>query len=98
VTVWPRLLSSAAAASPAGPEPTTATFLPVRYSGCTGTTQPSSKAWSMIDCSICLIVTASSLMSSTHAASHGAGQMRPVNSGKLFVACSASMASRQRPR
>ena len=30
VTVWPALLSCAAQASPAGPEPTTATFLPVR--------------------------------------------------------------------
>jgi hypothetical protein len=30
VTVWPRLLSSAAAAMPAGPDPTTATVLPVR--------------------------------------------------------------------
>ena len=33
-----------------------------------------------------LIVTGGSLMPSTHAASQGAGQMRPVNSGKLFVA------------
>ena len=30
VTLWPALLSWAAAESPAGPEPTTATFLPVR--------------------------------------------------------------------
>src|SRR4051794_17712850 len=37
-------------------------------------------------------------MSSTHAASHGAGQMRPVNSGKLFVASAIVFASRQRPR
>ena len=46
--------------------------------------------------SICLIVTGGSLMPSTHAASHGAGQMRPVNSGKLLVACSARIASFQR--
>ena len=40
----------------------------------------------MIAFSICLIVTASpSLISSTHAASHGAGHSRPVNSGKLLV-------------
>ena len=32
------------------------------------------------------------------AASHGAGQSRPVNSGKLFVACSRSIAVRQRSR
>ena len=33
VTVWPAALSCAAAARPAGPEPMTATFLPVRDSG-----------------------------------------------------------------
>ena len=80
------MFSCAAAASPAGPEPTTAAVLPVRNAGGSGLIQPSSNARSTIDCSICLIVTASSLMSSTHADSHGAGQMRPVNSGKLFVA------------
>src|SRR4051794_10794703 len=98
VTVWPILLSSAAAASPAGPEPTTATRRPVRNGGGSGVTQPSANARSAIDCSICLIVTASSLMSSTQAASHGAGHTRPVNSGKLLVAWRASMASCQRSR
>src|SRR4051812_36691482 len=83
---------------PAGPEPITATLRPLRNDGGSGLTQPFSNAWSMMRCSICLIVTASSLMSRTHAASHGAGQMRPVNSGKLLVACSASMALRQRSR
>jgi hypothetical protein len=40
----------------------------------------------MIAFSICLIVTAlPSLISSTHAASQGAGHNRPVNSGKLLV-------------
>ena len=52
----------------------------------------------MIPSSICLIVTGSSLMSSTQADSHGAGQIRPVNSGKLLVAWSWSIASRQRSR
>jgi hypothetical protein len=53
----------------------------------------------MIAFSICLIVTASpSRISSTQDASHGAGHRRPVNSGKLFVACSWRIASRQRPR
>ena len=48
----------------------------------------------MIAFSICLIVTASpSRISSTHAASHGAGHRRPVNSGKLLVACSCAIAS-----
>ena len=55
-----------------------------------GTTQPSANARSMIELSICLIVTASpSLISSTQAASHGAGQRRPVNSGKLLVSAAA---------
>ena len=34
-------------------------------------------------------------MPSTHEASQGAGQIRPVNSGKLFVDESMSYASRQ---
>ena len=52
----------------------------------------------MVDTSICLMVTAGWLMPSTHADSHGAGHNRPVNSGKLFVACSRSIASRSSPR
>ena len=52
----------------------------------------------MIPHSICLIVTGSSLIASTHDASHGAGQIRPVNSGKLFVSCRRSIAVRQSPR
>ena len=52
----------------------------------------------MISTSTCLIVTGSWLMPSTHAASHGAGHSRPVNSGKLLVACRRSIASRQRSR
>ena len=64
-----------------------------RGRGC-GATQPSSQARLMIAFSICLIVTASpSRISSTHAASHGAGHSRPVNSGKLLVACSCAIAS-----
>ncbi len=51
----------------------------------------------MIAYSIDLIVTGWSLMLSVQAASHGAGQMRPVNSGKLFVECRTSSASRQLP-
>src|SRR5438093_45020 len=73
----------------------TATLLPVRTAGGRGATQPSSKARSTIDSSIALIVTGSSLISSTHEPSHGAGQRRPVHSGKLFVACRRSIASRQ---
>jgi hypothetical protein len=63
--------------------------------GFTGSIQPSVNARSMISTSTCLIATGSWLMPSTHADSHGAGQRRPVNSGKLLVACSRSTASRQ---
>ena len=84
---------------PAGPEPTTATERPVSRRGGCGATQPSSQARLMIEFSICLIVTASpSRISSTQAASHGAGHRRPVNSGKLFVACSCAIASSKRSR
>ncbi|HVM69138.1 MAG TPA: hypothetical protein VM204_04800 [Gaiellaceae bacterium] len=66
--------------------------------GC-GAIQPSSQARFTIETSICLIVTAlPSSSSSTHAASHGAGQRRPVSSGKLFVRWSCSLAARQRSR
>ncbi len=66
--------------------------------GC-GTIQPSSQARLTIESSTCLIDTAfPSSISSTHAASHGAGQSRPVNSGKLFVRCNCAIASCQRSR
>jgi hypothetical protein len=42
--------------------------------------------------SIDLMVTGWSMMLSVQAASHGAGQMRPVNSGKLLVVWSMSSA------
>ena len=42
-------------------------------------------------------ITVEEQVESTHEASQGAGQMRPVNSGKLLVACSAASASCQRP-
>src|SRR5262245_18026258 len=96
VTACPARVSCCAAARPAGPLPTTATRLPVAFAGTTGTTQPSSNARSTISTSICLIVTGGSLMPSTHAASQGAGHRRPVNSGKLFVACNRSLAPCQR--
>jgi hypothetical protein len=60
----------------------------VRADGALNAASPSSafaNAWSMMLCSISLIVTGFSLMFRTHASSHGAGQTRPVNSGKLFV-------------
>ena len=66
--------------------------------GGSGTTQPSSQPWSMMAHSMFLMVTGGLLMPSTHEPSHGAGQTRPVNSGKLFVLCSRSSASFHRPR
>ena len=87
VTQWPILLSSSAAAKPAGPEPTMAIFLPVRYSTMCGCIQPSSKPRSIIVCSIFLMVTAGLLIPSTQEPSQGAGQTLPVNSGKLLVLC-----------
>ena len=96
VTVWPARLSCCAAARPAGPEPMTATLRPVRICGDSGSIQPSSQPRSAMAFSMLLIVTGSSLMPRTQAASQGAGQMRPVNSGKLLVECSWRSASFQR--
>ena len=98
VTLWPARLSCAAAASPAGPEPMTATFFQVRAVGGSGAIQPSSNARSTIASSIDLIVTGSLLMPSTHDPSHGAGHSSPVNSGKLLVWCSRSIAARHESR
>src|SRR5581483_3416161 len=97
-TSWPARVSCWAAASPDGPEPMTATRLPVVVTGATGSTHPASHAVSTMVTSTCLMVTGSSLMPSTHADSHGAGHRRPVNSGKLLVACSRSLASCQSSR
>ena len=97
VTLWPDLFSCAAAARPAGPEPTTATVLPLRDSGGCGLTQPFSKPLSMMAFSMFLMVTGGSVEPSTQDPSQGAGQTRPVNSGKLFVLCRRSSASSQRP-
>ena len=52
----------------------------------------------MIATSTFLIVTGSWLMPSTQEVSHGAGHSRPVNSGKLLVACSRSIAPSQSSR
>ncbi len=76
----------------------TATVLPESHSGGWGRTNPDSQALSMIATSTFLMVTGSWLMPSTQAVSHGAGHRRPVNSGKLLVACSRSIAPSQSPR
>ena len=79
---------------PAGPEPTTATVLPVFLAATTGWIQPSSQARSTIWHSMVLMVTGLSMMFRVQLASQGAGQMRPVNSGKLLVECKVSDAVR----
>ena len=98
VTSWPLLLSFSAAARPDGPEPITATFFPVRTLGGSALIRPFSKAYSIIPYSFSLIVTGSSLSPHVHAASHGAGHTRDVNSGKLFVFKSLSSALSIFPR
>ena len=52
--------------------------------GGSGRIQPSANPRSTMLFSICLIVTAGSLIPSTHAASHGAGQMRPGKFGEII--------------
>ena len=98
VTRCPARVSCCAQARPAGPEPMTATDLPDRLPGGRGRTTPPCHAWSAMAASTFLIVTAGWLMESTQAVSHGAGQSRPVNSGKLLVACSRSLAAAQSSR
>ena len=56
---------------PAGPEPITATRLPVFIAGSSGATQPSSNPRSAIAASIVLIVTGCSIRFSVQDASHG---------------------------
>ena len=92
VTACPARASCCAAAMPAGPEPTTATRLPLRRAGSCGTIQPSCHPRSTMAHSIDLMVTGASWMFSVQLASQGAGQMRPVNSGKLLVECSVASA------
>ncbi len=98
VTVCPARLSWSAAASPAGPLPTTATRFPVRDSGGWATIHPSSAARSAMARSMRLMVTGGSVIPRTQASSQGAGQIRPVHSGKLLVRDRDSHASRHRPR
>ena len=84
------------ASQPAGPEPTIATFLPVSAAGGSGLS-PCAMARSAIAHSIDLMVTGFSSMLSVQEASHGAGQTRPVTSGKLLVECRLRAASSQLP-
>ena len=86
VTSWPALRSWAAAARPDGPDPTMATRRPESEEVTFATGHPLVKACSAISYSTRSMVTGSLEIPSTQADSHGAGQSRPVNSGKLFVA------------
>src|SRR6202451_4432773 len=74
-----------------------ATDFPVLTAGGSGLTQPSAKARSTMAHSIVLMLTGLSSMLSVQDASHGAGQTRPVNSGKLLVECRLREASSQLP-
>ena len=62
-----------------------ATLLPVFCLATSGLTQPISQPLSMMAHSIDLMVTGVSSMLRVQEASQGAGQTRPVNSGKLLV-------------
>jgi hypothetical protein len=82
---------------PAGPAPMIATFLPVLRAAGSGLIQPDSIALSAIAHSMLLIVTGLSSILSVQEASHGAGQTRPVTSGKLLVDCRLRAASSHSP-
>ena len=84
-TLWPALTSCCAAAMPAGPEPIIAMLLPVFSWAGSGLIKPFSHALSTIAHSIDLIATGLSSRFKVQAASQGAGQILPVNSGKLLV-------------
>ena len=90
VTRWPLRFNWSATARPAGPDPMTATFFPVRTFGGFAFAYPFSYACSIIPYSLSRTVTGSSCRPQVHAASHSAGQTRDVNSGKLLVLCRRS--------
>ena len=71
-----------------------ATFLPVLCDGTSGF-RPFAIARSAISHSMVLMVTGLLSILSVQDASHGAGQTRPVNSGKLLVECRLRAASVQ---
>ncbi len=60
-------------------------FLPLLLDGGCGVIHPFSNPLSIMAHSMFLMVTGGSLMPSTQDPSQGAGQTRPVNSGKLLV-------------
>jgi hypothetical protein len=76
----------------------TATVLPVFFAGGSGLIQPSCQPRSTMAHSMVLMVTGASVRLRVQASSHGAGQMRPVNSGKLLVEWRFTSARCQSPR
>ena len=97
VTEGPLPLSLSAAASPAGPEPTIATRLPLLISGTFAVIQPFLNPVSITASSLSCTVTLSPFIPQVQAASQRAGQTLPVNSGKLLVLSSLVRASCQSP-
>ena len=90
--------SSHAAASPAGPDPTTATRGASAAARGKRRGPPCAHSQSEIARSLSWIVSGSSSRPRLQAASHRAGHTRLVNSGSGEVSASRSEASRQRPR
>ncbi|CDE84505.1 unknown [Coraliomargarita sp. CAG:312] len=95
-TSCPHLFNASAAASPEGPDPMTATRIPVWTRVLKGSTYPRLKAFSIISYSICRMATGSKFMPAQHAASQRAGHTREVNSGNGDVWESRKYASRSR--
>ena len=88
VTACPRWFKSCATVRPAGPDPITATVLPLLRAGICGCISPWSNAASMMKRSLSFMETALAVgvaLRHEHARSHGAGHTYPVNSGKQFV-------------
>ena len=91
MTWYPFLASSPAQVSPAGPEPTTATFLPLD-SGLWGAALTFSRYQSAANRSSRPMATGSPLMPRTHFASHWVswGQTRPDTAGRALSAAMTS--------
>ena len=99
VTCAPCRASSHAAASPAGPEPTTATRGASLEAGSNRRGPPCAHSQSEMARSLSWMVVGSSLtLPRLHAASQRAGHTRLVNSGNGEVSARRSTASAHRPR
>ena len=85
------------AGQPGGTRTDDGDFLAGLSTAVSGWIQPCSMARSAMAHSMVLMVTGLSSMLSVQDASHGAGQTRPVTSGKLLVECRLRAASSQLP-